>query len=161
MSGVSLKNTIDLSPLKGLQQRSPKIFMSAQRKAGIQFLNWANNGSANTSKKPPIRWGVLRGSSSVFRGKFLVKTFDISVKEGSPEAKDPAKEFEGEAAPTTLTFVWNTNYATKMHEGEYKLGKFSVQDGNAGPKWLEDHLDKDRDDLMKVIAKEFKQEAGM
>jgi len=79
---AQLKLTIDLAPLKRLQRKSPKAFDRAQRKAAVQFLNWANNGSKNSAKKPPIRWGVLRGSSSAFIGTQLVTTYSQPGIEG-------------------------------------------------------------------------------
>ena len=156
----NIKATMNFKPLKKLAEKSPKFFALAQRKAGIQFLNWANNGSGNSSKKPPIRWGVLRGSSSVFRGKFLVAKSPNKVRSGAPEQPTPADGYEGNAVPTTLTWVWNTDYATKMHEHTGEWGEFTQQDGDAGRKWVEEHLDKDRNDLMKMIASEFKTLAG-
>ncbi len=153
--GTKMKMSLNLAPLKMLAAKSPELFRKAEEKAAIQFLNWANNGSKNTSKKPPIRWGVLRGSSSAFVGGKLVSIFKINVKEGKVT---PA---ESHSAPnTTMTWVWNTSYAAKMHEHKGGWGKFTVQDGDAGNKWLEEHLQKDADDLMKMIAKEFKTLAG-
>jgi hypothetical protein len=137
-------------------RKSPDIFRKAMERGGIQFLNWANNGSANTSKKPPIRWGVLRGSSSAFMGQKLIATFkDVQVKEGTPT---PADSYAGE--DMVLTWGWNTDYAAKMHEWNGGWGPFTKQDGNAGRKWLEEHLDADRNDLWKMITKEYKGMAG-
>ena len=60
-----------------------------------------------------------------------------------------------------MTWCWNTDYATKMHEHKGGWGKFTIQDGDAGNKWLERHLRRDKNDLMKMIAMEFKKAAGM
>jgi len=158
-----IKMRMDLRPLKGLQRRSPKLFAKAMEKGAIQFLNWANNGSKNESRKPPIRWGVLRGSSSGFVGNKLVQIFKQVIKAGSPERPSPASS--GARGGLIITWVWNTNYAKKMHEwgkkAGQKWGKFTKQDMDAGNKWLEKHLRRDRDDLMKVIGLEFKREAGL
>lgn len=155
MAGVSLKSRLDLGPLKKLAKQSPKHFRVAMKRGGIQFLTWANVGSVNSSKKPPIKWGVLRGSSSVFLGNKLIETFKPAKVEGEPT---PNATYSG--GDLVLTFGWNTDYAAKMHEWKGNWGKFTLQDADAGSKWLEDHLEKDKNDLMKMIAKEFKKEAG-
>jgi len=157
---AKLKMTMKLAPLKRLQRQSPKIFQKAMEVAAIQFLTWANAGSKLEKRTPPIRWGVLRGSSSAFVGNKLVTTFPINIKSGAPEKPTPATSH---AAITALiiTWAWNTDYAAKMHEWKGGWGKFTIQAGNAGNKWLEKHLQKDRNDLMKVIGMEFKKEVGM
>lgn len=150
---------MDLSPLKELARKSPRHFKLAMSRAGIQFLNWANNGSTNVSRKPPIRWGVLRGSSSVFIGHELVQIYKQLIRPGADETPTPAQSHR--APPLTLTFVWNTDYAAKMHEWKGNWGPFTVQDGDAGNKWLEQHLQKDKNNLMQVISKEFGKETGL
>lgn len=156
--------TMKLAPLKKLQRKSPAIFKKAMEKGAIQFLTWANTGSKLEKRTPPIRWGVLRGSSSAFVGNKLVTTFQQSIKSGAPEKPTPATSHAALAA-LIITWVWNTNYAWKMHEWgkkpKQKWGKFTLQAGNAGNKWLEKHLQRDRNDLMKVIGLEFKKEVGM
>jgi len=156
----SLKLTMDLSPLKKFQRQDPKHFKEAQKVGAVQFLNWANNGSAKSPKKPPIRWGVLRGSSSAFVGRDLVMKFPQVLREG---VATPAESYSGE--DLVITFVWNTDYAFKMHEWGQKpeqgWGKFTLQDADAGNKWLEEHLDADKDDLMKVIGMKFKKVSGL
>ena len=146
--------TFVLPGLKKLQRRSPIAFNKAMQVAGIQFLNWANNGSKNESRKPPIRYGVLRGSSSVFVGSKLVKVQPQSIKEHG--IATPARNHNGR--PDSLTVVWNTDYAKKMHEWKGGWGKFTKQDTDAGNKWLEKHLQKDRKDLVKLVALEVKKE---
>lgn len=152
-----LKMTTKLDGLRKLARISQPNFIKAMEKAAIQFLAWCNNGSPKEPRKPPIRWGVLRGSSSAFVGKKLVSIFQINTS-GAIEAPTPAQSFN--AAPTTATWVWNTDYATRMHEWRGSWGRFTLQDGNAGNKWLEKHLQKDRNDLMDLIAIEFKKETG-
>lgn len=149
-----LKMRMDLSPLRRLQRQSPKKFAKASEKGVIAFINWCNLGSGKCSRKPPIRWGVLRGSSSGFVGNKLVFTYPQIITPGGLEQISPATSHS--AKPTTLTFVWNTEYAKKMHEWAGSWGEATKQDLDAGNQWLLMHLDKDRDDLMKVIAKEFK-----
>ena len=149
-----LKMRMDLSPLKRLQRKSPKKFERAMEKGVVAFINWANMGSGKCSRKPPIRWGVLRGSSSGFVGSKLVFTYPQIISPGAPEAPTPARSYSGR--PIVMTFVWNTEYATKMHEWQGGWGPVTRRDQDAGNQWLLMHLDKDRNDLMKVIAKEFK-----
>lgn len=160
MIKANLKMTMKLAPLKRLQRQSPQKFQKAMEKGAIQFLTWANTGSKLEKRTPPIRWGVLRGSSSAFVGNKLVTTFQQTIKSGAPEKPTPATSH---AAITALiiTWAWNTNYATKMHEWTGGWGKFTLQAGNAGNKWLEKHLQRDRNDLIKVIGMEFKKETGI
>ena len=155
----SVKMSMNLAPLKKLQRQSPKLFQEAMEKGAIQFLTWANTGSAKESRKPPIRWGVLRGSSSAFVGNKLVQTYPQNIKPGSEESPSPLKSYAGKSL--VITWVWNTDYAAKMHEHKGGWGKFTTQDGDAGNKWIEKHLQKDKNDLMEMIAKEFKKVAGL
>ena len=156
-----VKMRTNLSALKVLQKKSPVAFQKAMEKGGIQFLTWANTGSAGSkeSRKPPIRYGVLRGSSSVFVGSKLVQVYPQTIRSGADERPSPAKSHS--ANPTTMTFVWNTDYATKMHEWKGTWGKFTEQDGDAGNKWVEKHLQSDKDLLMKIIADDVKKGLGL
>lgn len=158
--GPNIKMTMDLSPLKKLQKKSPESFKKAMARGGIQFLTWANTGSASSSKKPPIRFGVLRGSSSAFIGNELIMTYPQNIKPEADEQPTPAKTNDY-AKDLTLVFVWNTDYAAKMHEWKGTWGPFTEQDGDAGNKWLEEHLQADREDLMEMIGKEFAKETGI
>lgn len=154
-----VKVSTNLKPLQRLQRQSPTLFAKAMERGAIQFLTWANTGSMNESRTPPIRWGVLRGSSSAFVGNKLVATFPINVDSSAPESPTPAEA--GGTAGLVITWAWNTDYAAKMHEWRGGWGKFTIQAGNAGNKWLEKHLRADRDALMKMIAIEFKREAKL
>lgn len=157
---VDLKMSIDLAPLRSLQRKSPRAFNEAQKQAAVLMLNWMNNGSDKTSRKPPIRWGVLRGSSSAFVGSELVQTFGQLIKAEADERPTPAKAHKADA--TVMTWVWNTNYATAMHEKRGgNWGKFTRQDADAGAKWVEEHLQKDKDDLMALIGKFYAKETGI
>ncbi len=150
---------MSLAPLHNLARKSPAAFNKASKKGAVVFLGWANNGSTGSSKKPPIRWGVLRGSASAFVGNELVNVFDIAIKSGAKGQPTPARSHS--APPMTITWVWNTNYAAKMHEWTGKWGKFTRDDGNAGNKWLEEHLRADEKALMEVIKTEFHKAAGL
>jgi len=150
---------MNLKPLESLQRQSPRHFRTAAERGAIQFLTWTNNGSKNEARKPPIRWGVLRGSSSAFVGNKFLMAFPINIKPGATEEKSPAKSYSGK--DLVITWCWNTDYAAKMHEHKGGWGKFTTQDGDAGNKWIERHLRRDRNDLMYMIAMEFKKEARM
>jgi len=147
-----LINSTEFKKLKKLQRRYPEIFRKAMEQAGIQFMNWANNGSAKEARKPPIRWGVLRGSASVFVADKLVAV----TTEGNDGT--PALSYSGN--PLVITWAWNTKYAAKMHEHQGNWGSATERDGDAGNKWLERHLDKDKDDLMKMIAETVNKSVG-
>lgn len=159
----NLRMTTDLKPLKKLQKKSPVYFKEAAKIGAIQFLTWCNTGTGKSPKKPPIRFGVLRGSSSAFVGGQLVLIFKQSIKSGAEESATPATSYT--AKDLVLTWVWNTDYAKKMHEwGKEKnqgWGKFTLQDRNAGNKWLEDHIIQDRKDLLALIRKDFFKKAGL
>jgi hypothetical protein len=156
-----LEMTVNLKPLQRLARKPPAMFQKALEKGAIQFLTWANTGSSGSkeSRKPPIRWGVLRGSSSAFVGNKLVKIYELTINSESPERPDPAKTHS--AKPLTATFVWNTDYANKMHEWQGGWGRFTVQDSDAGNKWVEKHLQADKDLLMEVIGRAYKRESGI
>lgn len=151
-----IKMKLDLSALDKLARKSPKAFTKAMEKGAIQLLTWMNNGSAKESAKPPIRFGVLRGSSSAFVGNKLVQVFPQQIKSGAKETITPNKSHQGPS--TTITVGWNTDYAAKMHEWDGEWGPFTMQDGNAGAKWIEKHLKADKEDLMKMIRLEVKRD---
>lgn len=146
--------------LEELRKKSPEAFQKAMERAAIQFLTWANNGSARSFSKPPIRYGVLRASSSAFLGSRFLGAFPQNVDSGSDEHATPAHTGSGEKNPFTATFVWNTEYAARMHEGFYKPGPVTKNDPGAGRKWLENHLKADGEDFYAFVASEAAQEMG-
>jgi hypothetical protein len=150
---------VKLGPLKKMIRQDPHNWKMAQKIGAVQFLTWANTGQGKSSKKPPIRFGVLRGSSSAFVGNELVLIFPQTIKQGASEAPTPAQTYAG--ALDVITFVWNTDYATKMHEWSGGWGPFTRQDGDAGAKWVEDHLKADRNALMAVIGMEYQRAVGL
>ncbi len=158
MNGKMDFSKSDFSALEKFAKQSPKAFTKAQEKASLQLLTWMNTGSFGTSesRKPPIRYGVLRGSSSAFVGSQKVGDFKINVKAGSKEQISPASSY---AAPGgTTTIVYNTDYAAKMHEWGGPWGEFTEQDGDAGAKWVEKHLQADKDLFIKILGIEFKKD---
>ena len=78
---------INLRGVDALKKKTVPAFTKALEKAAIQWLNWANNGSANSSLKPPIRWGILRGSSSAFVGSKMVLTYNQPISKGADDVK--------------------------------------------------------------------------
>ena len=163
-----LKITTDFRELEKFQRQSPKNFKKAAKIGAVAFLNWANLGSKNESRKPPIKWGVLRASSSAFVGNELVLIFPGKILSGSEGGRfntnksvipTPALSYNGKEL--VITWVWNTDYAAKMHEWSGGWGKATERDQDAGNKWLEKHLQKDKNDLIEVIGKEFKKVSGL
>lgn len=154
----SLSMSRNFKRLERFMQKDPARFTKALEIAAIQFLTWANTGQGVSSKKPPIRYGILRGSSSAFVGGKLVEVFPQPIKPGADESPTPAKSHS--APDTQITWVWNTDYASKMHEWQGGWGKFTEQDQDAGNKWLEDHLKADKKAVLEVIGKEYKRLAG-
>lgn len=156
-----LKVTVKLDNLLRLQKKSPRDFEAALAVAAIQFLTWANTGTGGkSSKKPPIRFGVLRGSSSAFVNGKLIEVFKQPILAGAEDAPTPATS-GGKKETGTTTWVWNTDYAAKMHEWLGGWGKFTQQDGDAGNKWLEDHLKADSKMWLDVVGRELKKRLGL
>lgn len=154
--GLTIK--FDDRGLRKLQRESPEAFRHAMEIAAIQFLTWCNTGSAKESRTPPIRFGVLRGSSSAFVGSKHVGTFQQQIKGGATEQPDPNLTYNGD--PMEFVVGWNQHYAAKMHEWSGDWGPFTKQAKNAGNKWLEMHIKADKDDLIKIIAAEVKKRLG-
>ncbi len=154
-----LKFYIDFRELEKFQRQSPEHFKEAAKVGAVAFLNWANMGSGKESRKPPIKWGVLRGSSSAFVGNELVMIFPGDILPGSEEEKTPALSYNGKEL--VITWIWNTDYAAKMHEWQGGWGEATERDTDAGNKWLEKHLDKDKNDLIEVIGKKYKKVSGL
>lgn len=160
-ASLLVTNTIDIPEFV---KTSLKSFDTSLAKGGIQMMTWMNSGSPKSSATPPIRWGVLRGSTTVFVGQKLINVFQQDIKSGGSESPDPLKSYNGK--PGIITVVWNTDYAFTMHEERYKpgkwkeLGPFSKQAKNATDKWAEKHLAADKEILYKFIALMFKKDMG-
>lgn len=164
--GPSAKNaafdvTTDFRKLQKLILKSPEAFNKAFTVGAIAMLDWMTTGSRNSSKTPPIRFGVLRGSGSAFVGSKNVKVNPQDVRKGTKERPTPAKSYS--APKDVITWAFNTEYAAEMHEVKKNPGKFSLQAGDANPgnKWIEAHIEKDREDLIKTIGLRFKKEIGI
>ena len=150
---------IKMGPLKKMIRKDPKNWREAEKVGGIQFQTWMNTGTGVSSRKPPIRFGVLRGSSSVFVANELVEIFKQNIDPGATENPTPLTAYNGSI--NVITWVYNTDYAKRMHEWKGKWGKFTKQDGDAGNKWMINHLKADKDKLFEVIILEHKKLSGM
>ena len=108
----------------------------ALAQVAVQMLTWMNTGSPNEPLKPPIRFGTLRGSGSAFVGDKLIGVAPSEGGEPTPATSLSAPDY-------TITVVYNTDYAAKMHEWKGGWGPYTTQDGNAGAKWIEKHINAD------------------
>lgn len=144
----------EMNGLKTLRRKSPVAFKKAQEVAGLQMLTWMSDGSTVCPAKPPIDWGTLRGSGSVFVGNDLV-----GVAANAPAGSTPATSWS--AAISTTTWIYNTAYAARMHEHEGNWGAKTLADPGAGNKWIEKHLAADKENYLQLLAQVFKKEAGL
>ena len=136
---------------KGLtkyKKSTMKAHNLAGQKVGLQLLNYIVNGSPNEGVTPPILTGTLRGSASVFFENKLVQQGPNGASSISGNNKN------------TITVVFNTPYAARMHEERWNPGPISKQAGNVGNKFVSKHVDGDKVDLMKMYAKLIKKENG-
>ena len=140
-----------LVPASVLKDQFDNGTEKALEKAALEFIRWCNNGSTKEAAVPPIRWGVLRGSTSVFVGKKLVNVWRQQITSGGNEVPEPLTEYNGK--DNVITIVYNTKYAAKMHEADGI--KYSERSLNAGAekKWLEKHLFADKNDLYQLIGR--------
>ena len=85
----------------------------ARQQVGLQLLQFVLNGSSKVAVVPPIRWGVLRGSGSVFVDGVLVGDSKSSYPDGTPNTA-----YEGKG----IVIGFNTSYAARMHETTWVPG---------------------------------------
>lgn len=125
----------------------------ARTQMALQLLNFCNQGSGKDPTVPPVLTGNLRGSGSVFVGAVLVQTTRGEYSEGTPatSSNEPG---------STITVVYNTAYAARMHEDAWEPGPRSAQSGNVGNKWVERHLAADGPDLLEGYARVLKNLTG-
>lgn len=123
---------------------------------GLQLLNNTINGSPAEPVVPPILYGYLRGSGSVFLGSELLSKSD---KFGYTEKKSnvfPNEIYNGKENEVTVGF--NAPYAARLHETNWISGKISQQSGDVGNKFLEKHLKKDGKELFNLYVDIYKKE---
>lgn len=135
-----------------LEQRRYEDIQFALAQVAIQMMTWMNTGSPAEPLKPPIRFGTLRGSASAFVGKKLIGT-------APSEGGDPTPAMSYDAEDNVVTVVYNTDYAAKMHEWKGGWGPYTLQDGNAGAKWIEKHIMADSPLAMAGLAEILKERA--
>ena len=140
--GDNLKRYIKATMVGG------EIDMKAKAIVGLQLLNNVVNGSEFASVVPPIDTGHLRGSGSVFvGGKF------IGDSQGDYPAGEPNRNYSDKDEVITIGF--DTPYATRMHEGEWTPRYNNAnpdKSANVGNKFLERHLDAEKNQLAELYA---------
>lgn len=142
-----MKFIVKSTVAKGLEMYSKKqveILPRALAVIGLQLLNNIVNGSPAVSVVPPIKEGVLRSSGSVFVGSKLVGTSPM-LTQGTPNTQFTAPG-------NTITVGFNTAYAARMHEDNWKPGPVSKQDGDTGNKFISKHLEGDWNELQQLYA---------
>lgn len=114
-------------------------------KTGLQLLNNCNNGSPQEPVVPPKLTGALRGSASVFVNGRLV---GIAPNIGGKPI--PAKSITEALKEDNLiiSIVYNTAYARRLHEEEWRPGIGSSNAGSVGNKWVEKHINADGEELL-------------
>ncbi len=134
----------------------------ARQALGLALLNFCLNGSSKESVVPPIRFGILRGSGSVFVDGVLVGDTKSNYPDGTPNT-----EYRG--GPNDVTIGFNTAYAARLHETSWVPGgaRPSPQAqnnpgmlGDVGNKWVEKHLRADKETLLGVYNDVLKRELG-
>lgn len=155
---VKIVWTKDPSTLnKGIERYNKKVGFNgiggadfkARKDVGLALLNL----SVNSPPAPPIDMGILRGSGSVFTGNTLIGDTKGLYSNGKPN-----REYQGK--PNEITIGYNTAYAARMHETNWKPGTQSKAAGNVGNKWLKKHLEKDGKNLLALYAKKLKEFSG-
>jgi hypothetical protein len=155
---VIIKNTLTKGMKKYFKLTDPggKADMEAKKAMGLQLLNNVINGSPRSGVVPPVLTGRLRASGSVFVGNtFVGDSSNETVTEGKPT---PNKQHSDNINIVTIGF--NTPYAARWHEQSFVPGPFSLQSGDVGNKYLEQHLKADRKELLKLYADIFKKVSG-
>jgi hypothetical protein len=130
-----------------------KIDILARQKVGIQLINNVANGSPKESSVPPILFGLLRGSGSVFLGsKFVYETPKVDGQ-GNPNKSHSEKD-------GVVTIGFDTAYAARMHETDWEPGPKSKHSGNVSNKFVEKHLRADKEELLRFYALLVKKGTG-
>lgn len=169
--GVSF--SIDIKPLQeGVSKYlnragiSKKDSRGADKKTkfalGLQAMNWMINGSSRSNRTPPIKFGVLKGSFSVFVGSLFVGDSSNKFFGGTP-LKSGLRT--GEKNLASIFIIANTDYAAKMESeltpaGDLQLGPVSRRSPGSGGHYIEGHLKADRNLYVSFYARMFKKETG-
>lgn len=147
----------------GVSGDSATADFKARQKVMLQLLNFVVNGSSNERVKPPIRFGVLRASGSAFVDDVLVGDTKSSGHDGTPNTQYTSPKGGG-------SIGFNTAYAAHLHEdknwvpgGEPPSAQAQRNPGlveDVGYKYVEKHLQADREVLLQFYAVMFKKETG-
>lgn len=159
--------TIETTIPKNLNNFFTKVSPKAKEKGlialGLQLINNTVNGSPRESSRPPIDTGRLRGSGSVFVGNKKVGD-SLFAGKGTPNSSISENNIN------TVTIGFNTEYAAKMHEHlepygipdpiTGKIYKPRKDSGTVTGKFLERHLQADKEDLFDLYTQIYKKNAG-
>lgn len=140
----------------GIGKTSSGADKKARTVMGLQLINFIINGSSAEGVVPPILHGILRASGSVFVGSEFVGGNNLwPVNDGTATPNTSYSAAEG-----VVTVGFNTAYATRMHETDWKPGTRSEQSGDTGNKFVEKHLKADGKVLMGLYSDIIKKESG-
>lgn len=118
--------------------------------AGTVILDAANNNTP----KPPIWWGVLRGSASITVNNGL-ETAPIPNNPEGVQIYEPSRDGMDEYS---VRISYNTAYALRLHESpNWKpVPKESApgEEANVGNKWLEIAFQTVQDEAVEALAEE-------
>lgn len=148
MTGTAQRG-MDLSGLRRMLRANDRLFAAALERPAIQMLTWMNVGSVREPRTPPLKTGTLKGSGSAFVGSKLVGTTPSEGGNPTPATASNAP------TPTTVHWVYNTDYATKMHEWPRAYSELSQEAGAIDNKWMEAHIRADREAFAEFVAKDY------
>lgn len=129
----------------------------AKKAMGLQMINWIVNGSPRSSVTPPVKDTYLRGAGSVHVGSQYV---------GGTEGYDNKdRNYEHSDNINTVTIGFNAIYTAIQHErlypfGTYFPGPISMTYPGVGGKFVEQHINADAEECVKIYAEVFKKETG-
>lgn len=136
----------------------------AKAAMGLQLLNFCVNGSSKERVKPPIRWGILRASGSVFADGVLLGDTKALSADGKP-----ATDYSS-CPPSCVAVGFNTSYASRLHESDAwtpggdppseQAMRNPAMLENVGNKWVEKHLIADKETLLALYAAKLKEATG-
>lgn len=129
----------------------------ARIKVGLALLYFVVNGSPVEKVVPPIKFGILRGSGSVFVGSVCVG--DTKMQAGGGQGTPATSHSE---RPGVITIGFNTAYAARLHETDWTPGgeipsKQATNNpgilADVGNKFVQKHIQADGKILLETYAK--------
>lgn len=154
MTGTA-QHGMDLKGLRKMLRANDQLFAKALERPAIQMLTWMNVGSVREPRTPPLKTGTLKGSGSAFVGSKLVGTTPNTSEAGSGGGKPTPATASNAPTPTTVHWVYNTDYAAKMHEWPRAYSALSQAAGAVDNKWMEAHIRADREAFAEFVAKDY------